>query len=454
MKTVIHNANIVTRHTQYHGYVTIDGDKISHVDKGDFNQQDAHNFDCVIDANGKYLLAGVIDEHVHFRDPGLTAKADILTESLAAAAGGVTSYFDMPNCKPATTTVNDINNKYLRAQKASAVNYSFYIGATNDNFDQILKSDFTKVCGIKLFLGSSTGGMLVNEGGTIDTLLRFSRDTGVVVAVHSEDENIIRANAAKYQALYGNDVPLMFHPLIRSEEACYTATARIVEAASRIGARLHVMHVSTERELSLFESNKDITSKNITAEACIAHLLFSDKDYDSCGSRIKCNPAVKTLSDRDALRKALTNGKIDTVATDHAPHLLCDKEGGALKASSGMPMVQFALPVMMGLAEEGILTLSQTTALMSHAPASIYGVVNRGEINVGYFADLTLVELLTNHATISDSMVLSRCGWTPLQGLSSNYRVAATIVNGNIIYNDGVFAPINNSYAKSICFKH
>lgn len=454
MKTVIYNADIVTSGAIFRGYVVIEGDKISQVVKGDFNQPESQDIENIINAEGRYLMPGIIDEHVHFRDPGLTAKADILTESLAAAAGGVTSYFDMPNCKPATVTLRDIENKYARARKASAVNYSFYIGATNDNFDEIRNADFSKVCGIKLFLGSSTGGMLVNEGSTIDTLLRFSRDTGVVVAVHSEDEDIIRANAAKYRDIYGDDVPLRFHPEIRSEEACYAATARIVEAATRIGARLHVMHISTARELELFNAGTPCDKKNITAEACIAHLMFADSDYDTLGSRIKCNPAIKKASDREALRAALTSGKIDAVATDHAPHLLCDKEGGCLKAASGMPMVQFSLPMMMDLAEAGILNISQVSNLMSHAPAAIFGVEARGDIKEGYYADLTLVERLNEPKTIQDSMVVSRCGWTPLHGISTNYRVVATMVNGNFAYNGGVFAPVTCSYAKPISFKH
>lgn len=454
MNTVIHNACVVTSSRVFRGYVVIEGNVISKVCEGDFTISGVPAVDSVIDAEGKYLMPGVIDEHVHFRDPGLTAKADIVTESLAAAAGGVTSYFDMPNCKPATTTVHDIENKYLRAQKASAVNYSFYIGATNDNFDEIKNTDFSKVCGIKLFLGSSTGGMLVNEGGTIDTLLRFSRDTGVVVAVHSEDEDIIRANAARFRAEYGDDVPLRFHPEIRSEEACYAATARIVEAAERIGARLHVMHISTARELELFDNSIQTEEKKITAEACIAHLLFTDSDYEVLGSRIKCNPAIKKAADRAALREALTSGRIDAVATDHAPHLLCDKEGGSLKAASGMPMVQFSLPIMMSLAEEGVLNISQVSRLMSQAPARIFGVEKRGEIKEGYYADLALVEHLGAPETIHDSMVVSRCGWTPLHGLTTRYRVAATIVNGNLVYNNGVFAPISNHYAKPINFRH
>ncbi|MDE6715566.1 MAG: amidohydrolase family protein, partial [Muribaculaceae bacterium] len=253
---------------------------------------------------------------------------------------------------------------------------------------------------------------------------------------------------------YGDDVPLRFHPDIRSEEACYAATARIVEAATRIGARLHVMHISTARELELFNASTPGDKKNITAEACIAHLLFTESDYDTLGSRIKCNPAIKKVSDREALRKALTSGKIDAVATDHAPHLLCDKEGGCLKAASGMPMVQFSLPMMMDLAEAGLLSISQVSNLMSHAPAQIFGVEARGDIKEGYFADLTLVERLDAPKTIQDSMVVSRCGWTPLHGISTNYRVVTTIVNGNLAYNDGVFAPISNSYAKPISFKH
>ncbi len=389
--------------------------------------------DNEVDAGGLLLLPGVIDEHVHFREPGMTAKADTTSESMAAAAGGVTSFMDMPNTRPATTTLEALEEKFANAASKSLVNYSYYFGATNNNSHLFDRLDKRSVCGIKLFMGSSTGDMLVDD----DTALRSVFDgTDMIVAAHCEDTAAITRNAAAFRERYGDDVPVACHSQIRDVEACYRSTAKAVELADRYGTRLHVMHLSTARELTLFDTSP-LDGKHITAEACLAHLLFTNEDYDALGTRIKCNPSVKSPSDRQALRQALTTGRIDTIATDHAPHLLADKEGGALRAASGMPMLQFSLISMLDLAAQGVISQTEVVEKMCHAPARLFHIDKRGFIRKGYRADIALVA--TEDWTLTQQDIVSKCGWSPLEGHTFHHRVIRTYVNGNLAYDNGRF---------------
>lgn len=429
----IHNANIVNEGCRYRGYVVVDGELIKDLGEGDLPESIKNNASEVVDAVGALLIPGCIDDHVHFRDPGLTHKADMASESRAAVAGGVTSFMDMPNTVPATTSVEALKAKMRNAAETSVANYAFFLGATNSNIEELVNADYSEVCGVKLFLGSSTGNMLVDDD---DAIARIFREVPAVISVHSEDESIIRANKERYTSRFGNDLSVFFHPLIRSEEACYVCTARAVELAERCGTRLNVAHISTARELSLFTQG-DIRAKRITAEACVPHLWFSDNDYASLGTLIKCNPAIKTVADRDALREAVNNGKIDLIATDHAPHLLGEKRGGALSAVSGSPYIQFSLIMMLELAHRGIIPLTRVVDKMCHAPAIRYAIGRRGFIRKGYYADLVLVDNAARHA-VSRSEVLSKCGWSPLEGTVFHSHVLKTFVNGNCVYDNGL----------------
>lgn len=432
-RTIIHNAVVVNDGERFRGYVVIEDAKIAIVGSGDASDDLIASCEVVEDAAGAYLLPGVIDDQVHFRDPGLTHKADIATESRAAVAGGVTSFMDMPNTNPQTVTIEAVKAKQQRAAEVSVANYAFFIGATNDNIDQLLECDYTEVPGVKLFLGSSTGNMLVDHEDMLD---RIFTEVPALIAIHSEDEAIIRHNRDTMVAKYGDDVPVAEHPNIRSSEACYVSTARAIERARRCGSRLHVLHVSTADELALFVS-EPIGQKKITAEVCVHHLWWTDKDYNRLGTRIKWNPAIKTESDRNALRQGLLSGTIDIVATDHAPHLLSEKQGTALTAASGGPFVQYSLPAMMELADQGVFTLEMVVEKMSHAPARLFGIENRGYIRSGYYADLTIVRPGEAYI-VTDADVISRCGWTPLDGEMLHNRVVSTYVNGHRAYHDGV----------------
>ena len=438
---LLYNAQIINEGRQWLGYVVIDGENIALVGEG-FPDEHVRNM-CSEqhDLNGKYLLPGAIDDQVHFRDPCLTHKADIATESAAAVAGGVTSFMDMPNTNPQTVTQDALEAKYERAAAVSHANYSFYIGATNDNISDVLRTDFSKVCGVKAFLGSSTGNMLINNS---NSLLRLFSEVDAIIAIHSEDEEIINANRQRFVAKYGDDLPVQYHPLIRSAEACYECTARAVDLADRRGTRLHVLHLSTEKEMSLFSSNP-LEDKRITAEVCVHHLWFTDADYATLGNRIKCNPAVKTLADREALRNALRSGRIDIAATDHAPHLLSEKEGNCLKAASGMPLVQYSLVAMLEMAREGIFSYCDVVDYMCHKPAKLFAIRQRGFIRQGFKADLAVVEALHNPYTVSDADVVSRCGWTPFAGTAFHHRVVATFVNGSLAYHRGTVSPTLSS---------
>ena len=384
-----------------------------------------------INAEGLYLIPGCIDDQVHFREPGLTHKATIYSESRAAVAGGITSFMEMPNTVPNTLTQELLEEKYQIASRHSLANFSFYMGASNENLEEVLKTDPKKVCGIKVFMGSSTGNMLVDNETTLTNL--FSRSE-MLIATHCEDEATIRRNIEKYVNKYGEDIPIEAHPLIRSEEACFISSSLAVSLAKKLGTRLHVLHISTEKELELFE-NGPLKNKKITAEACIHHLWFSDEDYSSKGNFIKWNPAVKKSSDRDAILKAVINDKIDVIATDHAPHTLDEKSQKYLKAPSGGPLVQYGLIAMLEKVKEGTINLEKVVEKMCHAPAEMFNVVDRGFIREGYFADLVLINPSSSTLVSRDS-VLSLCGWSPFEGFNFAHQISTTFVNGNIVYSD------------------
>ena len=429
-RTLIQNAVIVNEGKKVQGSVVIEGEKIAEI----LATGEIATLPCdeIIDATGCYLLAGAIDEHVHFRDPGLTHKADIITESHAAAAGGVTSIMDMPNTNPQTTSLEALEEKFALLGEKSSVNYSCYFGATNTNYTQFAKLDKQRVCGIKLFMGSSTGNMLVDR---MASLRNIFGGTDLLIAAHCEEQGIIKENTDKYKKEYGDDVPLALHPVIRSEEACYRSSELAVQLAREANARLHIMHISTAKELSLF-SKAPLAEKRITAEACVSHLLFTEEDYATLGARIKCNPAIKTAEDRQALREAVNTGLIDAIATDHAPHLLSEKEGGALKAMSGMPMIQFSLVSMLELVDKGVFSIETVVEKMAHAPAEMYQIQNRGFIRKGYQADLVLVRPDSKWTVTTDG-ILSKCKWSPLEGHTFNWKVEKTFVNGHPVYNNG-----------------
>ncbi len=434
MLTLINNATIVNEGRQFVGAVVIDGEYI--IDVLQQPLADTERFDNVVDATGLYLLPGVIDDHVHFREPGLTHKADIATESRTAAAGGVTSYMEMPNTLPPTTTPDLLAEKHRLAEEKSRVNYSFFFGTTNENAYLLPTLDVHHVPGIKIFMGSSTGNMLVDDD---DALRQIFLSSPVRIVAHCEDDRIIQQNIAEFRRKYKgqNDFPVRYHSRIRSIEACYESSAKAVALARDTGARLHVAHVSSARELELFSDELDVTQKQITAEAVIAHLMFSTEDYDHLGAKIKCNPAVKTPEDREALREALAMGQIDVVATDHAPHLLREKEGGALKAASGMPMIQFSLVSMLELSDQGYFPVERVVQLMCHNPALLYHIDRRGFIRKGYYADLVLVDPTANWQVLS-GRYYTKCGWTPMDERTFKWRVRRTFVNGKTAYADGI----------------
>lgn len=427
------------------GAICIEGDRIGAVltDKNKIYAAE-RNAATMIDARGAMILPGVIDSHVHFREPGLTAKADIASESRAAVAGGITSVLDMPNVRPATTSYEALKDKIGLFTEKSLVNYGIFFGITHDNIEEALSLPQEEICGYKVFLGSSTGGMLMNDP---DLLRRLFGNTQRIIAVHSEDEEIIRRNIERYTKEYGRSnpgepLPVTLHPMIRSREACHTSTAAAVSLAKETGAQLHVCHITTADELSLFVNDETkgeaaspsaSATRQITAEACVAHLWFSDRDYKRLGTRIKCNPAVKTEKDRAALRQALTDGRIDLVATDHAPHLWSDKQGGALTAASGMPSLQYSLVAMLELAAQKICSITDVVRLMCQAPALRYSLRDRGFIRPGYKADLVLVDPRQTTEVTSDD-IRSKCGWSPFEGETFRHRITGTWINGRQVY--------------------
>lgn len=429
MKTLIYGATIVNEGRSFKGCLTLENDLIASVTEGDAVPEG--HFDLRLNAEDCVVMPGVIDDHVHFREPGLTAKADLESESRSAAYGGVTTFFEMPNTLPQTTTLETLNQKLELAQGKSHVNYSFFFGATNQNAHLFERLDPKRVPGIKLFMGASTGNMLVDR---LETLENIFKNAPLPIMTHCEDTQLINQNMAEAKRLYGEDPAVEHHPAIRSAEACYHSSALAVELATKYGAQLHVAHLTTARELSLFGHNP-----RITAEVVIAHLWFCDADYRTRGTQIKCNPAVKTSADRDALRAALTDGRISVVATDHAPHLVSDKIGGCAKAASGMPMVQFSLPAMLELCEKGVLTIERMVELMCHAPARLFAVSKRGFIKPGYKADLAIVRR-GEPWTVTKDCVQSKCKWSPMEGEKFRWRVVQTICNGHLLFDeDGTF---------------
>lgn len=450
MKTLISGAVVVNEEQQYRADVVIEDDRIADIIKDNHTPRDS--YDTIVDATGCFVLPGVIDEHVHFREPGLTDKADMESESRAAAFGGVTSYFDMPNTKPQTTTPDHWNAKRQLGREKSHVNYAFFYGATNDNADTFGSVDPRHVPGIKLFMGSSTGNMLVDNRASLEKI--FS-STDKVIMTHCEDTDEINRNMAETKSKYGDDPDVVHHPEIRSEQACYDSSALAVELARKNHARLHIAHITTARELTLIPKASDDdmqrgTLPRITAEAVVAHLMFCDEDYARLGTRIKCNPAVKTHADRDALRRGLTDGSIVCVATDHAPHQWADKQGGCAKAASGMPMLQFSLVSMLQLVDEGVLPLTRVPRLMSHNPALLFSVGQRGFIRPGYKADLVIVRP-GKPWTVSRDNIESKCKWSPMEGHTFNWQVEHTFCNGHHIYNKGTFD--KDSHGEEIVFE-
>ncbi len=426
---LIHKATIINEGTSFTGSVLLEGERISRVFTGDVPEEVMNACRQVIDARGLYLIPGVIDDQVHFRDPGLTHKGDLFTESRAAVAGGVTSFMEMPNTNPQTVTLEALDRKMESAAGKSTANFSFYLGATNNNLAELKKADSKKVCGVKVFMGASTGNMLVDNERALQGIFA---EVDALIATHCEKEEIIRENIDVYRKKFGEEIPISAHPLIRSTEACYRSSAQAIELADKYGTRLHVLHLSTAREMALF-SAAPLEEKKITAEVCVHHLWFSDQDYDRLGARIKWNPAVKTAADRQALREALTQGKLDVVATDHAPHLLSEKEGGALRAASGGPLVQHSLQVMLELAGKGVLSREQVVEKMCHAPARLFRVKERGFVREGYFADLVLVDPAKPYPVTPQNM-LYKCGWSPFEDETFSSTVAKTFVNGQLVW--------------------
>ena len=432
MKTLIKNAQIVNENQIFKGDLLIENDLILKIGN-DISEENAHR---VIDADGKYLLPGVIDDQVHFREPGLTHKGDIESESRAAIAGGVTSFIEQPNTVPNAVTQELLEEKYKIAAEKSLANYSFMMGGTNDNLEEILKTNPRNVAGIKLFLGSSTGNMLVDNPETLENI--FSK-TKMLIAVHCEDEATIRANTEKYRKEFGDDIPMKFHHLIRSEEACYISSSKAVELAEKTGARLHVFHVSTAKETELFRNDIPLKDKKITAEVCVHHLTFTDVDYETKGTLIKWNPAVKTQKDKDGLWKALLDDRIDVIATDHAPHTWEEKQNVYTKAPSGGPLVQHSLVLMIENFKNGKITLEKIVEKMCHNPAILFQIEKRGFIREGYKADVVLVDLNDN-STVTKENILYKCGWSPFEGSVFHSKITHTFVNGNLVYENGKVA--------------
>ncbi len=428
---LIKNALIVNENKVFKGDLLIENNIIKEISESITASENTK----VIAADGKYLIPGFIDDQVHFREPGLTHKANIATESKAAVAGGITSFIEMPNTVPQATNQQLLEDKFVIASNSSYANYSFMFGGTNDNLEEVLKTNPKNVAGIKLFLGSSTGNMLVDNEEVLEKI--FS-STKMLIAVHCEDEATIRKNTAHYKAIYGDDIPLKFHPIIRSEEACYLSSSKAIELAKKTGARLHVFHLSTEKETHLFRNDIPLEEKQITAEVCVHHLWFSDKDYDEKGTFIKWNPAVKSESDRAGLWKALLDDRIDIIATDHAPHTLEEKENVYTKAPSGGPLVQHALNAILEKVKDGVISIEKAVEKMSHNPAKIFQIEKRGFIREGYFADLVLID--TNKSnTVSKDNVLYKCGWSPFEGTTFSSTITHTFVNGNLMYDNGIF---------------
>ena len=437
MTTLIHGGIIVNEGTRLRADIIVEGDRIKEIIPEGISASSTDSFDVVLDASGCFVLPGVIDSHVHFRDPGLTHKGDMHTESLAALAGGVTTVFDMPNTKPQTTTVEALHEKQAIAEQKMHVNYAFFPGVTNDNLEELQRMDTTTIPGFKLFMGSSTGNMLVDREQALEAIFQFAGEKGITLMAHCEDTETINQHMAYYKQLTGSDDPdVRLHPLIRNEEACMKSSDLGVRLAQKYNTRFHIAHVSTASELEMIKGLGEAGS-HITCEATVAHLLFSVVDYDTLGTRIKCNPAVKGFLDREVLRCGLTDGTVSTIGTDHAPHAWEEKSGGCAKAMSGMPMVQFSLISMLSLVDEGVLSIERLVELMAHNPAKLFGVSQRGFLRKGYKADIALVRHCDEQWTLTKDCILSRCGWSPLEGRQMQWRVKATMLNGMVACADG-----------------
>lgn len=440
-KTLIKNATLVNEDQIFEADLLIEGERIARIGR-DLSDPQA----TVIDAAGKYLLPGIIDDQVHFREPGLTHKGDIRSESRAALAGGITSYMEQPNTKPQTTTIKALEEKYQTAAKASFANYAFPFGGTNDNLEEIKRLDPKATSGIKLFLGSSTGNMLVDRDEVLEQIFK---NTELVISTHCEDEETIRTNLAYYKEQYGDDIPIRLHPLIRSETACFLSSSKAIALAEKTGARLHVFHLSTGKETALFRNDIPLEEKRITAEVCIHHLWFSEADYDEKGTLIKWNPAVKTANDREMLWEALLDDRIDVVATDHAPHTLEEKQQVYTQAPSGGPLVQHALPAMFERYADGTISLEKMIRKMCHNPAILFQVKDRGYLREGYYADLVLVDPQSEWAVTREN-ILYKCGWSPFEGQRFKAAVTHTFVNGHLAYEEGKLS--DESHAKRLTF--
>lgn len=434
---LIQNATIINEGKSFHGDLLVTNEIISAI--GSSGQLRSESDTKVVDATGMILIPGVIDDQVHFREPGLTHKGDILSETRAAAAGGITSFMDMPNTVPQTVTIKDLNEKYRLGSERSIINYSFNIGATNSNLQEIMKVDPLAVCGIKLFMGSSTGNMLVDNENALRELFR---NAILPISAHCEDELTIRKNIEIYRQKYGEDIPVKMHPLIRSREACFISSSHAVNLAKEFNTRLHIFHLSTADELKLFSNAVPLVQKRITCEVCVHHLWFEDSFYEELGTKIKWNPAIKTRFDRDALTNAVNSDLIDVIATDHAPHTIEEKANSYFKSPSGGPLVQHSLVAMLELWHRNIFSLEKIVEKMCHNPAILFNIKGRGFIREGYKADLCLVDP-ENPWTVSKENILYKCGWSPFEGTTFRSKVVGTIVNGTLVYNNGV---INEDY--------
>ncbi len=441
MKYLIKNATVVNENSQKVADILIQDDIIIKI-SSDISDAQAK----VIDANGKYVFPGVIDDQVHFREPGLTHKGNIASESRAAVAGGITTFMEQPNTNPQTTTIEKLEKKFAMGAKSSYANYSFLFGGTNDNLEELKKLDKNACSGVKLFLGSSTGNMLVDKEEVIEGIFR---NTEMVISAHCEDETTIKNNLAAYKEKYGDDIPMEYHPLIRSAEACYLSSSNAIELAKKTGARFHVFHLSTGIETALFRNDIPLKDKKITAEVCLHHLWFSDEDYKTKGSLIKWNPAVKTAEDRAQLWEAFLDDRIDVLATDHAPHTIEEKDNVYTNAPSGGPLVQHALPAMLEKYHKGIISLEKIVEKMCHNPAILFQIEKRGYVREGYFADLVIADL-NNSWTVSKENIVYKCGWSPFEGTTFKSGISHTFVNGHLAYENGRFSEEKN--AKRLTF--
>jgi dihydroorotase len=439
VNTIIKNANILNEGRIFEGNIWIENDIIKKVfiEKNDVLDIPEDAF--TVDARNKLLMPGIIDDQVHFRDPGLTYKGDIFSESRAAAAGGVTSFMDMPNTSPPTLSTELLEEKYSKASRNSLINYSFYLGASNNNIAEINRIDPKTVCGVKVFMGSSTGNMLVDDDNTLAAIFA---ESPVIVAVHCEDENTVRQNSALYRQKFGEDIPTYCHSAIRSIEACYKSSAKAVELAVKYNTKLHVLHLSTAKELDLFENSSTNYIPKITAEVCVHHLWFSDSDYKALDNKIKCNPAIKSANDRYALREALKNGKITVVATDHAPHTIDEKQKKYFGAPSGLPLIQHSLSAMLEMHRQGVFSLFDIVEKMCHAPAKLFDIRKRGYIREGYYADLVLVDMNEGYSPHNDN-ILYKCGWSPFEGVNFSTKIEKTWVNGSLVFDNGKIIETN-----------